>query len=103
MAYRARPYRFDLILTAALVALAAAGCNGSSTAEIDIKALTSTADNLRLRCRGHNMLHAEAVFGRGHMDQYRRPILTVAGDRSSTDEVHRGRDRRELTFGAIDS
>jgi hypothetical protein len=31
-----------------------------------------TVDNLRLRCRAHNLLHAERVFGREHMDRYRR-------------------------------
>ncbi|HZZ85924.1 MAG TPA: HNH endonuclease [Anaeromyxobacteraceae bacterium] len=30
-----------------------------------------TADNLRLRCRTHNLLHAEAVFGREHMERCR--------------------------------
>jgi 5-methylcytosine-specific restriction endonuclease McrA len=32
----------------------------------------STVDNLRLCCRAHNTLHAEQVFGREHMDQFRR-------------------------------
>ncbi|GEJ55355.1 HNH endonuclease [Anaeromyxobacter diazotrophicus] len=32
----------------------------------------STADNLRLVCRNHNSLHAEHVFGREHMDQFRK-------------------------------
>jgi hypothetical protein len=40
----------------------------------------STVDKLRLRCRAHNMLHAEVVFGREHMDLFRRPGLTIAGD-----------------------
>jgi hypothetical protein len=31
-----------------------------------------TADDLRLRCRPHNLLEAERVFGREHMDQFRR-------------------------------
>jgi hypothetical protein len=44
---------------------------------------TSTVDNIRLRCRGHNLLHAERVFGRDHMDQFRRPAVTIAGDSSS--------------------
>ncbi|HSB20724.1 MAG TPA: HNH endonuclease [Anaeromyxobacteraceae bacterium] len=32
----------------------------------------STTENLRLRCRGHNTLHAEETFGREHMARYRR-------------------------------
>jgi hypothetical protein len=40
----------------------------------------TTVEKLRLRCRAHNMLHAEAVFGREHMDLFRRPDLTIAGD-----------------------
>jgi 5-methylcytosine-specific restriction endonuclease McrA len=44
---------------------------------------TSTAENIRLRCRGHNMLHAEHVYGREHMDKF-RGRLTIAGDNSST-------------------
>jgi 5-methylcytosine-specific restriction endonuclease McrA len=32
----------------------------------------STVENLRLRCRAHNLLEAERVFGREHMDQFRR-------------------------------
>jgi 5-methylcytosine-specific restriction endonuclease McrA len=31
-----------------------------------------TADNLRLRCRRHNILHAGEVFGREHMARFRR-------------------------------
>jgi 5-methylcytosine-specific restriction endonuclease McrA len=33
---------------------------------------TSTIDNLRLRCHGHNLLEAERAFGREHMDQFRK-------------------------------
>jgi 5-methylcytosine-specific restriction endonuclease McrA len=29
-------------------------------------------DNLRLRCRVHNALHAEETFGQGHMARFRR-------------------------------
>ena len=32
----------------------------------------STVDGLRLRCRGHNLLHAEESFGREHMARFRR-------------------------------
>jgi hypothetical protein len=48
---------------------------------------TSTAGNLRLRCRPHNMLHAEQTYGREHMDQFRKTSRTIAGDSSSTDLV----------------
>jgi 5-methylcytosine-specific restriction endonuclease McrA len=33
---------------------------------------TPTADNLRLACRAHNLLHAERTYGREHMDHFRR-------------------------------
>ncbi len=32
----------------------------------------STVDNLRLRCRGHNLLYAEQTYGRQHMERFRR-------------------------------
>jgi hypothetical protein len=32
----------------------------------------ATVANLRLRCRGHNLLYAEQVYGRGHMERFRR-------------------------------
>jgi hypothetical protein len=32
----------------------------------------STVEGLRLRCRAHNLLHAEETFGREHMDLFRR-------------------------------
>ncbi len=32
----------------------------------------ATADNLRLRCKPHNLLYAEQVYGREHMDLFRR-------------------------------
>jgi hypothetical protein len=50
--------------------------------QVDAFALggATTVDKLRLRCRAHNMLHAETVFGREHMDLFRRPGLTIAGD-----------------------
>ncbi|WP_242346431.1 HNH endonuclease [Anaeromyxobacter terrae] len=32
----------------------------------------STIDNLRLVCRAHNLLHAERIFGRTHMEGFRR-------------------------------
>ena len=34
-----------------------------------------TIDNLRLRCRTHNLLHAEAIFGREHMERCRGAAL----------------------------
>jgi 5-methylcytosine-specific restriction endonuclease McrA len=32
----------------------------------------STIENTRLRCKGHNLLHAENTFGREHMARFRR-------------------------------
>ena len=40
----------------------------------------STLENLRLRCRAHNLLHAEHLFGRGHMDRYRRDAAETRRD-----------------------
>jgi hypothetical protein len=48
----------------------------------------STVENLRLRCRAHNALHAEETFGRAYMARYRRAgrpeprkgESTIAGD-----------------------
>jgi hypothetical protein len=37
-----------------------------------------TTGNLRLRCRTHNLLYAEEVFGRGHMARFRRLTAAVA-------------------------
>jgi 5-methylcytosine-specific restriction endonuclease McrA len=39
---------------------------------------TSTAADLRLRCRPHNLLEAERVFGRTHMERFRTDQLTTA-------------------------
>jgi len=41
---------------------------------------SSELENLRLRCRGHNMLYAEEVYGREHMDQFRREKAPVVRD-----------------------
>lgn len=43
---------------------------------------TSTVDELRLRCRTHNLLHAEEVFGREHMERFRRGVRDSVGDSS---------------------
>lgn len=42
---------------------------------------SSTVDDLRLRCRAHNFFHAEEVFGREHMERFRRhgTLAFVAG------------------------
>jgi hypothetical protein len=40
---------------------------------------TPTAADLRLRCRPHNLLEAERVFGREHMDQFRRDAAGRTG------------------------
>ncbi len=44
---------------------------------------SSTIDNLRLACRAHNLLHAENIFGREHIDRFRRD----ASDLSRGDEA----------------
>ena len=38
-----------------------------------------TVENLRLRCRAHNLLHAEEAFGREHMDRVRSAASGEAG------------------------
>lgn len=43
-----------------------------------------TVDNVRLRCRVHNLLHAERVFGREHMERFRRPRGFPASDELAT-------------------
>ncbi len=48
---------------------------------------SSTADNLRLTCRAHNMLHAEHVYGRAHMDRYRTGAVTIARDSEGADRA----------------
>ena len=42
---------------------------------------SSNVDDLRLRCRAHNVFHAEEVFGREHMERFRRraTVASVAG------------------------
>jgi len=57
---------------------------------------TSTVANLRLRCRAHNQLEAERVFGAGFMEQKRgQPALTPA-----TSPATRGlRDTRTASCG----
>jgi 5-methylcytosine-specific restriction endonuclease McrA len=47
-----------------------------------------TVENLRLRCRRHNLFHAQQIFGRAHMARFRRasrpagsvPTATRAGE-----------------------
>ena len=39
----------------------------------------STLDNLRLACRQHNLLHAEEVYGRHHMERFRGVTSTIGG------------------------
>jgi hypothetical protein len=45
---------------------------------------TPTAADLRLRCRPHNLLEAERVFGREHMDQFRRDARRQTSDPGGT-------------------
>jgi hypothetical protein len=39
----------------------------------------STIANLRVRCRGHNLLDAEQVFGRAHMARFVPGVATALG------------------------
>jgi len=47
----------------------------------------STVDNITLRCRGHNCLHAEETFGRAHMAQFRRPEEPRTGEVTDSGKV----------------
>ncbi len=52
-------------------------CNSRWQLELDhiessLRGGESTTDNLRLRCRAHNLWYAEQVYGREHMDRFRR-------------------------------
>jgi hypothetical protein len=52
----------------------------------------STVSNLRLLCRRHNMLHAEHIYGKDYMAQFRRSS-SFAGE-SSSDESHQAHRAR---------
>ncbi|WP_242346695.1 HNH endonuclease, partial [Anaeromyxobacter terrae] len=54
------------------------GCRCSSRWKLELDHIQpaalggpSTIDNLRLVCRAHNLLHAERIFGREHMERFR--------------------------------
>ena len=47
----------------------------------------STVENVRVLCRAHNRLHAEHIYGKEHMNQFRRQS-TSAGE-SPRDENHK--------------
>jgi hypothetical protein len=53
----------------------------------------STVENLRLLCRKHNRLHAEQIYGKEYMDQFRRQS-TSAGE-SPRDLSHDARSPRQ--------
>jgi 5-methylcytosine-specific restriction endonuclease McrA len=44
----------------------------------------STVDGLRLRCKAHNLLHAEETFGRAHMARFRRGARPTSRTGKST-------------------
>jgi hypothetical protein len=46
----------------------------------------STIDGLRLRCRAHNTLHAEEVFGRSYMARFRRRPESRTGENAIASE-----------------
>jgi 5-methylcytosine-specific restriction endonuclease McrA len=59
-------------------------CNSRWKLEVDhvqaaARGGTSTLDNLRLACRQHNLLHAEQVYGREHMQKYRKGEFAIDG------------------------
>jgi hypothetical protein len=54
---------------------------------------SSTVDNVRLLCRPHNRFHAEQIYGKDHMDQFRRHS-TSAGE-SPRDLSHGARSPRQ--------
>jgi len=62
---------------------------------------TSTADDLRLRCRAHNQLEAERAFGRGFMEA-RRGRAAAARDaaRAARDAARAERDAARTERGA---
>jgi hypothetical protein len=41
-----------------------------------------TADNIRLRCRSHNIFHAEQTYGRAYMDLFRRDALARTAEKT---------------------
>ena len=43
----------------------------------------ATLDRLRLLCKGHSLLHADAVYGREHMRKYRKGTVTDLGGSST--------------------
>jgi len=47
----------------------------------------STLENITLRCRGHNVLAAEATFGRAHMAQFCRSDTPLTGEVTDSGKV----------------
>ncbi len=60
----------------------------------------STVDDLRLRCRVHNLLHAEETFGRAHMARFRRAGRSESQKGESTIA---GESALRVTLGAAGS
>jgi hypothetical protein len=53
----------------------------------------STVENVRLLCRQHNRLHAEQIYGKAYMDQYRR--RSTSSGESPRDLNHVARSSRQ--------
>ncbi len=49
----------------------------------------STVENVRLRCKPHNGLHAEEVFGRAHMARFKWRAPALPGTPLSPARAHR--------------
>jgi 5-methylcytosine-specific restriction endonuclease McrA len=60
---------------------------------------TSAPDNLRLACRKHNLLHAEQVYGREHIDRFRPTTVTIA--RESDDAAWNAASAHPRTGAAL--
>lgn len=60
----------------------------------------ATVENLRLLCRAHNRLHAEHIYGKEHMDQFRR-AATFSGE-SPRDLSHQARRSRRSSDASRD-
>ena len=64
-------------------------------------------ENLRVRCRAHNRLWAEQVFGRAHIDRVlhfrQRKYRVTANDGSGANEMRRDHLEKQGTDSALDA
>ncbi len=64
-------------------------CNSRWQVEVDhvdpvARGGTGRLDTIRLACRAHNLLYAEQVYGREHMQKYRKGMVTIDGGSNCT-------------------